>query len=260
MSDGPSVGTAQDATSGFWATQFAERVTRPQYVFDVVFGIVVPALCLLFDPVVFSAGDLVGAGVLHDYRVFGYATVAVSFVLLLLWLVLGPRVRSCTGALAGGLFAAAAFAAGVGLRLLPLSVVFTLAVIGVLGFTPFLTAFVFLRNGVRALRAARCAHPALPVALSAWLGGAAVLGAPALLQLRAARMSAEAITQLLTGGPQEQRQALGTLTAWSLLVDTDQIVRAYEREPDSERRARLKQAYGRITGDSIDSYLARIND
>src|SRR6059036_1217018 len=43
----------------FWKRQFLGPATTPQIIFDVVFGIVGPVLCFVFDPVVFR-GDFLG--------------------------------------------------------------------------------------------------------------------------------------------------------------------------------------------------------
>jgi hypothetical protein len=255
MAEVPSVGATLGAMDGFWARQFAERVTWHQRVFDVVFGILAPAGCLLGDPIVFTSG-----GLLQDLRVCAYAIVALSFIILALWLALGPRLGFAVAVLAGGLFAGAVFAAGVGVLLSPLSLVTLVVAIGALGLTPFLTAFVFLRNGVRALRVARRTGRPATVIVCAMLGAVAVLGAPGVLQDHAARVSAKAIARIVDGSPQEMQDAIETLAAWRPLVDSDRLVRAYQREADPEHQERLTRAYQALTGASIAKRLWEMND
>ncbi len=256
MAEVPSVETTRNATGGFWARQFGERVTRPQRLFDVVFGIIAPAFCLLFDPVVFGSWQGVGEGILQDYRAFGYTITLLSFLTLILWLKLAPRLGFIVAAVAGGLLASAAFAAVVGVRLVPPSL-WAIAlgdfavVIGALGFTPFLTAFVFVRNGVRTWRVAKRVCRPLPVVLPAMLGAAIMLGAPALLQGCAVRASAKAIAQIAGGNRQEARYGMTTLTIWRPLIGVHGLVRACKQEADPARRVRLKRAYAQITGRSL---------
>ena len=255
MAEVPSVGATLGATEGFWARQFAERVTRHQRVFDVVFGILAPAGCLLGDPIVFTSG-----GLLQDFRACAYAIVVLSFIILVLWLALGPRLGLAVAAMAGGLFAGAVFAAVVGVLLSPLSLVTLVVAIGALGLTPFLTAFVFLRNAVRALRVARRTGRPATVIVSAMLGAVVVLGVPGLLQERVEQLSAKAIARIVDGSPQEMQDAIATLAAWRPLFDSDRLVRVYQRETDPEHQKRLTRAYQALTGESIAKRLWETND
>jgi len=36
---------------GFWKRQFEQRATRAQKIFDILIGVLLPAACLYFDPV-----------------------------------------------------------------------------------------------------------------------------------------------------------------------------------------------------------------
>lgn len=111
---------------------------------DILGGLVLPPLCLAFDP-----------GLLATHRLAGLAYPAIGFQMLVLaaWLVVGPAHRG-SSALAAGLLSVGALTAGIiGLLLLPLSLLGLLAMgIGLLGMTPFLTLYVFARNAVAAAR------------------------------------------------------------------------------------------------------------
>jgi hypothetical protein len=155
--------------SGFLSRQFEPRATRAQKVFDVVVGIVLPVLCLYFDPLVFR-GDMMGAPVLGRFRLFAYAVVAVEICALALWLAAGARVKEWGGMLGGAMLAGALFSFVVGVLILPFSLIGLMVLIGALGFVPFLTAFVYLRNAWRAAgalgRAGAGSHGLAAVALA----------------------------------------------------------------------------------------------
>jgi hypothetical protein len=126
-------------------------------------GILLPLAMLAVDPAVFR-GDVIGEGpILAAFAPGCY--FAISFGMLALTLHLVARPRSAI--LRGVLSAAACFALLLGLVLLPFSVlgVFVDGV-GLLGFSPFLTALVF---GAQAKPAN--ADPVLqPQPIRFWLG------------------------------------------------------------------------------------------
>src|SRR5512140_2734051 len=72
----------------FWGRQFDSKVTRGQVAFDVTLGIIVPILCLIFDPVVFQNQLRYGQSILNPIRVLGYTSIALGIVALSLWLLL----------------------------------------------------------------------------------------------------------------------------------------------------------------------------
>src|SRR5262252_8021612 len=85
----PEVEPVPDREPGFWKRQFAAEATRSQIVFDVLYGIVGPALCFVFDPIVFRSG-FGEAPLLPDYQNFAYLFSAVQILLLSFWLLSGP--------------------------------------------------------------------------------------------------------------------------------------------------------------------------
>ncbi|MDM7923197.1 MAG: hypothetical protein QUS14_12930, partial [Pyrinomonadaceae bacterium] len=55
-----------EVSKGFWARQFHEESTASQRKFDWAFGVVIPALCFYFDPIVFR-GNNFGVAVSVSY-------------------------------------------------------------------------------------------------------------------------------------------------------------------------------------------------
>ncbi|HEX7901935.1 MAG TPA: hypothetical protein VF950_29520 [Planctomycetota bacterium] len=120
--------------------------TTRQKVFDGVAGIALPLLCLLADPGVFAG---------WPYRPVVYSFIGTEIAVLAAWLALQKRLRGSALFFAGPLVAGGGFAFVLGVALLPVSVFGLLVLVGVLGFTPFFTAFAFARSGLRAFRRGR---------------------------------------------------------------------------------------------------------
>lgn len=136
---------------GFWKRQFGPEVTVGQRRFDWAVGVALPLICFLFDPFVFKvkAGD----ALLENYRFAAYMLAFVSISAMTAWLFWGERLRWLNGWLAGLFFVGSGISLIVGAILFPFSLLGILVLIGFLGFTPLFTSIVYLRNGVRALRA-----------------------------------------------------------------------------------------------------------
>lgn len=115
---------------------------------DWTFGVGLPLLCVVADPIVFSGhGSLLG-----DYTIFAYALSSVSIFAMAGWLLLGDRLGWVRPFLGGFFVAGSAVSAAVGLFILPYSIMGMFLLIGFLGFTPMISAWVFFRNGLKAIR------------------------------------------------------------------------------------------------------------
>lgn len=116
-------------------------------VVDFLGGILLPLLCLVFDPFVFNTASCEGPLLDWPIALTTYSAMGLGLTTLLIWLISGPRLRRGLAFLAGILWAGAAVALLLGIILLPFSLIGLLIIFGIAGFTPFLTAFVFFRNG-----------------------------------------------------------------------------------------------------------------
>jgi hypothetical protein len=137
---------------GFWKRQFGPNVTPMQRRFDWYFGVMLPLACIYFDPFVFRTR--MDHALLERVQIFAYVLSSVSIMGMVSWLLWREKLEWLSGVLAGLFFAAAIVSLGVGLILLPFSMIGLIVLLGALGFTPLLTSLIFLRNGVRAARAA----------------------------------------------------------------------------------------------------------
>jgi hypothetical protein len=181
------------------------NVALKRWVVSLLGGVVLPCLCLVYDPIVFrpgaaeklqpGAGDYFTAS--HLEQAFVYLVLGFQMLALLAWLLLGSRMGWWAGLLAGTLYVGALVALLIGVALLPVSLLGLIAaLIGLLGCTPFLTAGVYLSNGTRALRLAKASgSPRLATGL-AWLGAALAVAVPGAVYYLAGEVLSRAIQSI----------------------------------------------------------------
>lgn len=253
-----SAGGNEQARPRFWRRQFADAPTPAQFRFDVIFGLVLPVLCFVFDPVVFRGGELVNSdGIYHEVRLFAYTASALEMATLACWLFVIRRHPVWSRPAGGVMAAGALFSFALGVAILPFSVIGMLFVgVGALGFIPFVTALVYLRNARRALRFNRTGSPVRGGATAAFAFGLAfALGTPAVAQRGATRIVRDASADIVANGelsPQRRRvvRALAFLSGETL----DDLIGDYRSEPNAERKSRLAEAYREVTGRDITEY------
>jgi hypothetical protein len=223
---------------------------------------VLPVLCFAFDPVVFRGDyNLLGhQGVYHRLRLFAYSASALEIATLACWLFVIRKFPAWSRPAGGVMAAGALFSFALGLAILPLSIAGLLFVgLGALGFIPFVTALVYLRNARRALRLNRAGEPVRGGATAAFAFGLAfALGMPAVAQRGATRIVRNASAEVVEGGelsPQRRRivRALTFLSGETFY----HLIRQHSEEPDAERRHRLAEAYEEVTGEDMDAYRRR---
>lgn len=241
---------------GFWRRQFAETRTRRQVAFDVIFGIVLPVICLAFDPIVFRRGFPFGSG-LHPFATAAYAFIGFEMAVLAAWLFLQPRLGRSAAYFAGPLLAGFLPSLTLGILISPLSVIgiFYLG-IGLLGFTPFLTAFVFWRNGVRSLVQSKPGFaPACSTGLV--LVGMLITAAP---PLAAHHLASRAIQRVLSRPSSADAVNHARRLGCVLPLPTDALALEYGREQDVHRKAHLARAYREIADRDVEERLAVLSD
>lgn len=150
--------TASDSNKdSFWGRQFQKEATKEQKTFDWIFGVILPVLCFSADPAIFKTSELWGSDAYPAVvKPFAYLLSFVSIMALIATLIRGAKLRSLNGLLSGLFFVGGVISLGVGIIMLPISLLGLAIFISVLGFTPFLTAAVYLRNAYRSLD---CAKP-----------------------------------------------------------------------------------------------------
>jgi hypothetical protein len=240
---------------GFWRRQFVLPATTPQIILDVVFGMVGPVLCFAFDPVVFRDGFM-GRPLFQEFQLFAYSFSALEIAALSAWLLFGARLSRGRGFIGGVLVGGALFCLATGLVLLPFSVLGLMFGIGIFGFTPFVTAIVYLRNGCRATERHHDAA-ALSQAGALVLGFILSLGAPALLRVTIHEIAAQSVDNIIHGDSQQVSAANHRLRALRFVVgaELDRIVDSYATETDPSRKQLLGSSYHEITGEDIEARI-----
>ena len=243
-------------SASFWRRQVAPRPTPGQKAFDLAFGIALPVICLLLDPIVFQSSLPVGEPLLGRHAIAARVAMGLAFLSLSVWMLIGwPR------AFMGGLLAGSAiFATLLGLVLLPFSIMGLFFVVGILGFSPFLTAFVFWRNAVRAFRWAREGTTELRVLIPAAVGLAISCGSPWAVQSYVTHETSRALEMVQSDNTAEAADGLSVLKRFRALANFDRLVFAYQAEKDEARRERLAAAYKDLTGAEIEHRLVKIRD
>lgn len=223
----------------------------------ILFGIVGPIVCFALKPAVSrDVDDLPGLRFIDFFWVFGYGFLGLEMGTLALWLWRGDRLGAWSGLVAGALAAGALFAGGLGLILLPFSLIGLMVVIGILGFMPFLTAVVFARAARRAFARAESSWLGTRSWTAVLLGMALVVGAPGAMQTTASLTVRRAIRDVAAG----DASAAGRVGFWHPFGDCDRLVWAYQAEGNPGRQARLAAAYERVTGRKIEERLYRLSD
>lgn len=245
----------------FLHRQFQGEPTRAQTTFDITVGMVLPVLCLVFDPFVFR-NSFFGPPLAGRFQLFAYGFIAVQIIALAVWLAIGSRAGEWCGVLGGIMLAGALFSLVVGACLFPFSVFGLMLLIGVLGFTPFITAFIYMRNARRALRVAGAQMEGAGLFITLLFGATLAAGVPAFADWRINNLIARSMAEVLNGDEAQTEAAARRLrqVGWFDVVEFDQVVWAYGRATDPARRERLAQAYYKMTGENIEQRLNVIYD
>jgi len=137
-----------------FATQMWSR-SGVRLAFDLTWGIVIPLICLAYDPGIFrdhyAYPDPTGPPPFDPSAwgvrtVFYYVALGYQMLLLAVWIGWGHAMKRIASFVEGGLWVGCLAAVLIGLILLPNSLLGLIVGIGALGFTPWLTAFVFYRR------------------------------------------------------------------------------------------------------------------
>ena len=246
--------------TGFWNRQFRQTTTRPQLIFDLIFGVVGPILCFVFDPIVFQGG-LAGPPFLPDYQGVVYLFSGVEIILLCLWLASGKGNEVSNALIGGALLSGGLFCLTIAILLFPLSLIGLAVGIGLFGFTPFFTGIVYLRNGWRALHSDAAESSRLTWA-SAVCGFLLVAAIPIVLSLQVRSAVSKSVDEIIRADPVRAPYAAQQLAVLRFFAsaDVDRIVWAYGSETDENRKQFLKSCYREITGKDIDRRLLILND
>lgn len=238
---------------GFWAKQFDSNGTSAQDKFDVAFGLVLPILCLLADPAVFKSFPLFGHAILGDYQLLAYVVCTVEMGFFLVWRTFPTKVNAVLPLFAGVFLIGSCFSLLIGLAMLPLTLVALFFVIGLLGLMPFISAFVYLRNSVRAMNAQRSHAPLFSRLSLAVLSGLFVFVPLVFATVFVERTMSASVDTIIYGNYAQAEAAADRLRSFGFipLKHTDRLADAYVREWDEKKKAVLAVTYWELTGEKI---------
>jgi hypothetical protein len=230
---------------GFWQRQFSANVTRQQMIFDVIMGIFAPLLCIILDPVVFNE-------LLSSSLKLAYIIIGLEIVTLALWLIFGTHLKLFAGFIGGILLSGALFALVIGIFLLPLSFLGLIFIIGILGFTPFLTAFVFFRNGVRVLEQANEKKISVTSLIMGISLVVAIQGGIQWYKIISESKHSPTSTDNFISSAQ--------LKSWCTDTYLDEIVLIYGKETEPATKKTIAKLYQKLTGKDIEDRLWVLSD
>lgn len=237
----------------FWKRQFHSETTANQKTFDYIFGIILPAICFFFDPVVFRSFDGNSAGIVGQYKPFVYILSFTSIIALIGFNLLGEKLRWLNGFFAG-LFAVASLGAFViGICMLPLSIMGLIIIIGALGFTPLFTGFVFWRNAVRAYKVSNEFLDKSFAVKAMILTGLFSLVVPMIVNIKIQR----GLETLRNGNAAEIRRTANRLRFVAPITDFSKIYLrrdSHYQVMESEENTALAESYKMLTGREIERY------
>jgi hypothetical protein len=247
--------------TGFWRRQFGAEVTKAQTTFDIAFGILIPVGCFALDPIVFRGASFFRPdardGFLGQWQVFAYCFSAIQICTLAVWLIWRDRLGRYSRVITGLLISGALFSVAVGILILPLSLIGLVFMIGALGFIPFFTGIVYLRNAARAEFCARSSgwsKQSIQILFaSALLSLAFPLGAQRLILNEVETC----VAQITSASPGEADAATSRLR-WLGVVFTspaEGVYHQYFKETDERKRGSLSRAYQIISGSTIEETM-----
>jgi hypothetical protein len=150
-----SFGAALLVTLGIYPAMKPSDQPRQALMFDFVWGVVMPVVCVVFDPFVFKGGhtlnldfplEMPGFGTIQPPAYFAYPAIALQIAAMLAVLVVGRFPPAGAAFLVGVLLLGMFVAGAIGAVLFPLSTLGLLMLVGVLGYTPLLTAWAYGRR------------------------------------------------------------------------------------------------------------------
>src|SRR5258708_13212989 len=108
----------------FWKRQFTDTATKPQLVFDLLFGIVMPIICFYFDPGILRSeypGDpylSLGQHTITIYMFSGFAILGLMF-----WMGLRNQANRYPPLIEGLFVSSPTFSFLIGVLMLPASLI-----------------------------------------------------------------------------------------------------------------------------------------
>lgn len=233
---------------GFWRRQFQNESTAAQRTFDWIFGVVLPVICFTFDPIVFKGYGLGKGAILGDYKPLAYLLSFVSIMAMSAMLIWGAKLKWMNAFLAGLFIVGSIISFGIGVILLPFSLLGLIVFVGVLGFTPLFSSVVYIRNAVRALESSKPFFKKSVLVYSLALSAIFSFVIPYVVNAEIKRT----LDEMANGDVQTIQISANRLKYVSPLVNFDRLGGKSCHSPNSETHLALAETYQQFTGESIE--------
>ena len=154
------------------------------------------------------------------------------------------------------------FCCAIGIVLFPFSLMGMMFGIGFLGFTPFLAALVYLRNGWRALRTPASLPSVFTRATGAGCSLLLVAAIPAGLSMQIRSAVAKSVDHIVRGDPIHAPHAAQQLAVLRFVANDylERIPQAYLSERDESRKELMRSCYREITGEDLEERIRILQD
>lgn len=244
---------------GFWRRQFQKETTGSQNRFDWLFGVIMPVICFVFDPIVFK-GESFEPAVFGTFKPFAYILSFVLVMAMSAWLLWGKKLKGFNAAFAGLFLIGGLISFGIGIVLLPFSLLGLIFIIGILGFTPLFTSIVYLRTALRSYQTVKPFIEKKLLVHSFILSALLSFVLPSVINLKVE----QTLDEMQNGDAQTIRASAQRLEYLAPIVNFDFLARSYLLEknddPNNEKRAALAEAYQELTGENLETKATRLAD
>jgi hypothetical protein len=169
----------------------------------------------------------------------------MSFIAFKLW---GEKLKWLNGFLCGLFGVASLISLLIGIILLPFSIVGLLMILGLLGFTPLLTSFVYFRNAVRGYQFCKLFVETKVLFNSIFLSAVLAITMPLLLNLKINNL----LKIMLYGDANEVRAAANKLKYITPIVNFERLAGKNCDENNSDKNRAIFESYQELTGESLE--------
>lgn len=215
-----------------------DRLLSNTKIFDILFGILLPLVCLYLDPCVFDSPVL--QPLIGHFQVFIHLTIFYEMILLSIWMAYPKHPLFFSIQFAFGTL----LALGIGLRIFPYAVSGILIYgLGLLGFVPWTAAIVFQRRVLESWDAI----PAAEKSGSQLFFRIPLAFIPFTLFFAADCFVQKQMDNVTHGTP----DSIAILKAVHPMANFDPIVHQWRHEEDPMRKQQIADIYYGITGRDI---------
>jgi hypothetical protein len=239
-------------------------ISRKRRIIEIAFGIVLPPICLAYDPGLFHRGFI--SAIAAEIQVFAYLSIFVGMLALVISFRLNSVSERYILLIAAILIIGAIFAFIIWIVILP---IWTFGLLvwgaGIIGFTPFITAYIYWRNGREAMLPLGLSMRSRRLAKIFVIAIFIVFGFPVLTQIAVNYKTYQTINEIVVGS--DMNEILQTVKEiqtgfWCLDYCQGEMARLYlDNLVNSEqRRQLLAMAYEGRTGRKIYSHFPKLFD